>query len=139
MEPSNLSLETPRATIPDLYVGFSPSFSTHFLTSSNIALPYSQDSSPFSPTLQYRPSLFDYYKNSTPVLPGSPLATHVSQKTFPNSKKRFTTSERSAVPSQRRHAPPASPARPSATWIRSPPPTLLSTVSSRLRCDCSTD
>ena len=84
MEPSNLSLETPRATIPDIYVGFSPSFSTHFLTSSNIALPYPQDSFPLSPTLQYRSNLFDYYGTrfnlSSPSSPTSPLFSSLFHK-----------------------------------------------------------
>ena len=156
MEPSNLSLETPRATIPDIYVGFSPSFSTHFLTSSNIALPYPQDSFPLSPTLQYRSNLFDYYGTrfnlSSPSSPTSPLFSSLFHKVkkgrhrltveefnaFPNSKKRSTTSERSAVPSPPRLAPPVFPARRFATWIRSLP-TFHSTVSSPHRCDCSTD
>lgn len=84
MEPSNLSLETPRATIPDLYVGFSPSFSTHFLTSSNIALPYAQDSFPFSPLIQNNSNLLDYYGTrfnlSYPSSPSSPLFSSLFHK-----------------------------------------------------------
>ena len=62
-EASGLNLGKPRATIPDMYVGFSPSFSSHFLSSSNIALPFYQDGSLMSPLMQRSPDLFEYYEN----------------------------------------------------------------------------
>lgn len=84
MEQSNLNLETPHATIPDIYVGFSPSFSPHFLTSSNIALPSHQEIFPLSPTIQTRANLFDYYGSrfnlSYPSSPSSPLFSSLFHK-----------------------------------------------------------
>ena len=68
---------TPRQVIPDMYVGISPSFSTHFLSSSNIAIPPLQDYSyysPFmnasSPTLNLFPNHFPF---GSPMSPASPL------------------------------------------------------------------
>lgn len=62
-EASSLNLGKPRATIPDMYVGFSPSFSSHFLSSSNIALPFYQDGSSMSPLIPHNTDLFEYYEN----------------------------------------------------------------------------
>ena len=62
-EAPGLNLGKPRATIPDMYVGFSPSFSSHFLTSSNIALPFYQDRSAMSPLIPHNTDLFEYYEN----------------------------------------------------------------------------
>ena len=70
---------TPRQVIPDMYVGLSPSFSTHFLSSSNIAIPSLQDYSYFSPfmnasspTLNMTSSRFLYSSPSTPSSPSAP-------------------------------------------------------------------
>ena len=70
---------TPRQVIPDMYVGLSPSFSTHFLSSSNIAIPSLQDYSYFSPfmnasspTLNLTSNRFLYGSPSTPSSPSAP-------------------------------------------------------------------
>ncbi|KAK8832448.1 hypothetical protein WA577_002922 [Blastocystis sp. JDR] len=62
-----------------MYVGLSPSFSTHFLSSSNIAIPSLQDYSYFSPfmnasspTLNMTSSRFLYGSPSTPSSPSAP-------------------------------------------------------------------
>lgn len=67
---------TPRQVIPDMYVGLSPSFSTHFLSSSNIAIPSLQDYSYFSPfmnasspTLNMTSSRFLYGQSIHSFLP----------------------------------------------------------------------
>ena len=55
--------ETPRAVLPDLYVGTSPSFSSHFLHS-NIAIPPSSTTSLLSPSVDYG------FDSMNPLSPG---------------------------------------------------------------------